>query len=94
MAAKFERCVMKVKASNVARGTNYNPFAICHASVGGKLGGTSTGVKKYVNGKSRTVYEGRQGGLFYVQNGKKVYLSDTQKRMFKRHGRRSSPRRH
>lgn len=34
MYNKFERCVKKVKDLNKKRGTNYNPYAVCHASLG------------------------------------------------------------
>jgi hypothetical protein len=34
MYDKFERCVKAVKEQNEIYGTDYNPYAVCHASLG------------------------------------------------------------
>lgn len=74
MPAKFERCVKSVKRSNAKRGTSYNPWAVCTASVGRK-GGKSTEHKIVTSdGRARRLYKGPRGGHFYIKNDRKIYV--------------------
>jgi hypothetical protein len=74
MTDKFERCIRDVKRANTKRGTTYNPWAVCNATVG-RMGGKATKRKVETRGGVlRRVYEGPRGGLFVVQSGRKVYL--------------------
>ena len=82
---KFEDCVRKVKAKQppgcvngrkwgkkIRGRTCYNPWAVCHASIGGKGKVTKRGARR-VKAK-RKVYTGIRGGRYIKRKGKKVYL--------------------
>lgn len=65
--AKFERCVLSVKARQ--SGGVYSPYAVCAASIYGKQ------KTKQTDKRGRKLYRGPSGGVYFLRKGKKVYTT-------------------
>jgi hypothetical protein len=84
---KFERCVMQVKSkqplscksqkwTGSVRGKKcYNPWAVCHSSLG-KSAKKKSSKKQSAKKKSSKIYIGPRGGRYTIsKSGAKKYIS-------------------
>lgn len=71
---KFERCVKKVKSKQSLRCRKnkwkgkgcYNPWAVCHSSIGKK--------RRSIKRQNRKIHTGPRGGKYYIVNKNKYYI--------------------